>query len=246
VKTDAADFALGQAPAGRGPGELGTVALARMLNVSDQTVMNWTLRGLPHSRDAKARYWFVPADCVAWAENNHVVVGGRGGKRSRAGRKPRRAGLGPELPMPPEEGTAERAHFDKGVELDNARDKARAYVEALKTEGGLIDAMLPEKLGGMSLVDAERLLRIMNARLRSIELDQELKRVLPADEVRAAVSEVYQALRSAIQAWPAQLTVRLMSDLGLADDKQRALRAALDRAVEEALARLATDVEAAS
>jgi hypothetical protein len=214
------------------------VGIARQLNVSDQTVYNWIQRGLPCRVDGRGRKWFDLAKCREWAERNHVVIGGHGGSRSRAGRKKRGTTIaehGPELPIPPEAGTDERAAFDHAVGRDAARDAARKKLLALKSDEGLLDAMMPEQYQGMSLVEAERLIRILKARAAQIELDETLKRVLPTADVCSAVAEIFNATRSRIQSWPASLTDRLMAELKLEPEKQRVVRAAIEKVVKEAL-----------
>ena len=221
------------------------MGIARELNVSDQTVYNWIERGLPCRVDGRGRKWFDLVVCRQWAERNHVVIGGQGGKRARAGRKKRGTTIaehGPELPIPPEAGSDERAAFDHAVGRDAARDAARKKLLALKSDEGLLDAMMPEQYQGMSLTEAERLLRILKARAAQIELDETLKRVLPTADVCSAVAEIFNATRARIQTWPASLTDRLMAELRLPPEQQRVVRGALEAAVGEALASLGKDL----
>lgn len=218
------------------------------VQVSDQSLLNWTKNGqmspgtgekndpVRWVRFANERY-FYPAACAEWIARNKPQYGTHGGKRPGVGRK-KRPVVAADISQPDVIDAMHQSAEESRVVEEQRRvaEEERRRRERLTDPSLLADAMRPEAAGGMSLVEAQRLKLIAEARVKTLEAEQLERSVLPKDEVERSVGELCQVLRDGLEAAPEEIAGEAAVELGLGSDAAQIVADAARQAIERAMA----------
>lgn len=223
-------------------GIVGTLTMAAIAQVTDQTILNYRKRGMPCAQEGSGRIgmkWDVQK-CLAWIAKNKPVTGtgwGEGGKRPGAGRKPawksNKVDLAPVVAGPDgllvgvdgrplNDSPLARAVKAAPIVPPEIPDALTA--EAMKRlAGGMADeddmlrlAGCMARAGGITRADAELFDQLSVTNERNRKAREARGELVPASEVRAAWVEKMKTIRTRMMALAGRCSAKVMAAAGSA------------------------------
>lgn len=219
------------------PGGLSAKALGKALGVSDQTVDNYRREGMPVQVESPRGRRYDLAACTAWVQANKpgwkAPGVGRGGKREGAGRPTQDVKSGPVGGGgdPDDEGLG-----DEELSLLTDARKQQEILRRLDAGEGLFSIIRECDITPRM---AKTVNELVQTAARQVELSRTMGKLLEAEDVEAAWSEVLVDVDGVLREVPTAAARDAAVRLGLNATQQETLRTILQTAIERARSILA-------
>jgi len=224
---------------------LGTAAMAAVAKVTDETLYQWHKRGCPCEMSTDGTRRWNKDKVLAWREKNRPEAQMKGGKRPNAGRKRGAASRIKAMVMAGGETQTTEANAQTGarqsgriavgevVDAGNivgggsgggqmslkalVDDEVKRLAKEIVDEcwGDMKGMMALVKAGGLSVIEAQTLAKIVETQKNHLELKKAEGELVDAGEVKLALGHALTKVRAVLDQTPDRAAAKVVSECGL-------------------------------